>query len=112
MSNIIDKLNEVSGQESHNLRYYGKDDMGTYYNMGSFINHFEEINKYFSKDLSDLNNVDDFVDFMWLNELINYEQIRDEIKTEKQSVFDSVLKLAKERCSKYLSKDIITFINI
>ncbi len=80
--NIINFLEKQKASAS--LIYYGKEDLASGYQIKILVDHEQEINKYYNEKKFDINNVDDYIDFLFidmcskLSEMISY--VRDDIK--------------------------------
>lgn len=80
--NIIKFLEKQKASAS--LTYYGKEDLISNYQIKILVDHEQEINEYYSKKSYDINDIDDYIDFLFvdmcskLSEMVLY--VRDDIK--------------------------------
>lgn len=80
--NIIKFLEKQNASAS--LTYYGKEDLISNYQIKILVDHEQEINEYYSKKSYEINNIDDYIDFLFvdmcsnLSEMVLY--VRDDIK--------------------------------
>ena len=116
--NIINYLKEQKASAS--LTYYGKDDMATGYQIKVLVDHEQEINKYYNKKSFDINNIDDYIDFLFvdmcskLSEMIPFvrEDIKEKIDTEVKYLTDIRKKYKNSACNKYIKDNFNVILNI
>lgn len=116
--NIINLLKEQKASAS--LTYYGKDDMATGFQIKVLVDHEQEINKYFNEKSFDINNIDDYIDFLFvdmcskLSEMIPFvrEDIKEKIDTEVKYLTDIRKKYKNSACNKYIKDNFNVILNI
>lgn len=116
--NIINFLKEQKASVS--LTYYGKDDMATGYQIKVLVDHEQEINKYYNEKSFDINNIDDYIDFLFvdmcskLSEMIPFvrEDIKEKIDTEVKYLTDIRKKYKNSACNKYIKDNFNVILNI
>ena len=116
--NIINFLKEQKASAS--LTYYGKDDMATGYQIKVLVDHEQEINKYYNKKSFDINNIDDYIDFLFvdmcskLSEMIPFvrEDIKEKVETEAKYLTDIRKKYKNSACNKYIKNNFNVILNI
>ena len=116
--NIIDFLKEQKASAS--LIYYGKDDMATAYQIKILIDHEQEINEYYNKKSFDINNVDDYIDFLFVDMCSKLSEIipivRDDVKEKAQIEVDYLNDIRKKyrysNCNKFIKHNFDTLLNI
>ena len=116
--NIINFLKEQKA--SAQLTYYGKDDMATGYQIKVLVDHEQKINKYYNKKSFDINNIDDYIDFLFvdmcskLSEMIPFvrEDIKEKVETEVKYLTDIRKKYKNSACNKYIKNNFNIILNI
>ena len=116
--NIINFLKEQKASAS--LTYYGKDDMATVYQIKVLVDHEQEINEYYNKKSFDINNIDDYIDFLFvdmyskLSEIIPLvrDDIKDKVQIEVNYLNDIRKKYRDSDCNKYIKNNFGTVLNI
>jgi len=116
--NIINFLKEQKASAS--LTYYGKDDMATGYQIKVLVDHEQEINKYYNEKSYDINNIDDYIDFLFvdmcskLSEMIPFvrEDIKEKVETEAKYLTDIRKKYKNSACNKYIKNNFNVILNI
>ena len=116
--NIINFLKEQKASAS--LTYYGKDDMATVYQIKVLVDHEQEINEYYNKKSFDINNIDDYIDFLFvdmyskLSEIIPLvrDDIKDNVQIEVNYLNDIRKKYRDSDCNKYIKNNFGTVLNI
>lgn len=116
--NIINFLKEQKASAS--LIYYGKDDMATGYQIKVLVDHEQEINEYYNKKSFDINNIDDYIDFLFvdmyskLSEIIPLvrDDIKDKVQIEVNYLNDIRKKYRDSDCNKYIKYNFDTVLNI
>ena len=116
--NIINFLKEQKASAS--LIYYGKDDMATGYQIKVLVDHEQEINEYYNKKSFDINNIDDYIDFLFvdmyskLSEIIPLlrDDIKDKVQIEVNYLNDIRKKYRDSDCNKYIKHNFDTVLNI
>lgn len=116
--NIINFLKEQKASAS--LTYYGKDDMATGYQIKVLIDHEQEINEYYNEKSFDINNIDDYIDFLFvdmysrLSEIIPLvrDDIKDKVQIEVNYLNDIRKKYRYSNCNKYIKHNFDTVLNI
>lgn len=116
--NIINFLKEQKASAS--LTYYGKDDMATGYQIKVLVDHEQEINEYYNEKSFDINNIDDYIDFLFvdmyskLSEIIPLvrDDIKDKVQIEVNYLNDIRKKYKYSDCNKYIKHNFDTVLNI
>lgn len=116
--NIINFLKEQKA--SVLLTYYGKDDMATGYQIKVLVDHEQEINEYYNKKSFDINNIDDYIDFLFvdtyskLSEIIPLvrDDIKEKVQIEVNHLNDIRKKYRDSDCNKYIKHNFDTVLNI
>lgn len=116
--NIINFLKEQKASAS--LTYYGKDDMATGYQIKVLVDHEQEINEYYNEKSFDINNIDDYIDFLFvdmysrLSEIIPLvrDDIKDKVQIEVNYLNDIRKKYRYSDCNKYIKHNFDTVLNI
>lgn len=116
--NIINFLKEQKASAS--LIYYGKDDMATGYQIKVLVDNEQEINEYYNKKSFDINNIDDYIDFLFvdmyskLSEIIPLlrDDIKDKVQIEVNYLNDIRKKYRDSDCNKYIKHNFDTVLNI
>lgn len=116
--NIINFLKEQKASAS--LTYYGKNDMATGYQIKVLVDHEQEINEYYNKKSFDINNIDDYIDFLFvdmyskLSEIIPLvrEDIKEKVQIEVNYLSDIRKKYRDSDCNKYIKNNFDTVLNI
>lgn len=107
--NILDIINE--GRNYYNFEYYGLNDMATGIEAGTLINKHDEIIDYFSKKQPKLNNIDDFIDYMFIRKFAQFKEVSPHIKPENKEAFDQTLKFIENRFADYKIKELLDYVN-
>lgn len=116
--NIINFLKEQKASAS--LIYYGKDDMATGYQIKVLVDYEQEINEYYNKKSFDINNIDDYIDFLFvdmyskLSEIIPLvrDDIKEKVQIEVNHLNDIRKKYKDSDCNKYIKHNFDTVLNI
>lgn len=116
--NIINFLKEQKASAS--LIYYGKDDMATGYQIKVLVDYEQEINEYYNKKSFDINNIDDYIDFLFvdmyskLSEIIPLvrDDIKEKVQIEVNHLNDIRKKYRDSDCNKYIKHNFDTVLNI
>lgn len=116
--NIINFLKEQKASAS--LIYYGKDDMATGYQIKVLVDYEQEINEYYNKKIFDINNIDDYIDFLFVDMYSKHSEIiplvRDDIKDKVQIELNYLNDIRKKYrdsdCNKYIKHNFDTVLNI
>ena len=116
--NIIKFLKEQKASAS--LTYYGKEDMATGYQIKVLVDHEQQINEYYSKKSFNINNIDDYIDFLFIDMCSKLSEIipsvRNDIKhkVEKEIVYltDIRKKYKNSDLNKYVRNNFNVILNI
>ena len=109
LMNILQKINE--DKDYYSFEYYGLNDMATGIEAGTLINKSEEIKGYFQDKELKLNDIDSFIDFMFVKKFIQFKELSPYIKPENKEVFDEMISFLEQINGKYQVKDIIKYVN-
>lgn len=115
--NIINFLKEQKASVS--LNYYGKGDMATSYQIRILVEHEEEIKEYYNKKSFDINNVDDYIDFLFVNMYSKFseiipmvrEDINEKVEREVNYLTDIRKKYKNSDCNKYIKNNFNILLN-
>ena len=107
--NILDIINE--GRDYYNFEYYGLNDMATGIEAGTLINKQSEIINYFTKKQTELSNLDDFIDYMFMKKFVQFREVSPHIKPESKEMFDKTLEFLEKKFAGYKIKDLISYVN-
>lgn len=116
--NIINLLNEQKASAS--LTYYGKEDMATGYQIKVLVDYEQQINEYYSKKSSNINNIDDYIDFLFIDMCSKLAEViplvRNDVKckVEKEIIFLTGIrrKYKNSDLNKYVRNNFNVILNI
>ena len=107
--NILEVINE--GKEYYNFEYFGLNDMATGIEAGTLIDKQDEIIKYFTDKKCQLNNLDDFINYMFIKKFVQFREVSPHIKPEMKDTFDKTLEFLETKFTEYKTKELISYIN-
>lgn len=92
------------------IRYYGINDMATGFEVKNILENRELINNYLKKIKFTISNLDEYIDYLYLRCIVNYEEIIPYVREDIRDEFsDQIIKM-KRIYSKYSEKDLALFV--
>lgn len=92
------------------IRYYGINDMATGFEVKNIIENRELINNYLKTIKFTISNLDEYIDYLYLRCIVNYEEIIPYVREDIRDEFsDQIIKM-KRIYSKYSEKDLALFV--
>ncbi|MDR3021677.1 MAG: hypothetical protein LBU60_03255 [Clostridiales bacterium] len=104
MNNIYTTLNQ---SVKAGFNYYG---LATSYEVTQLINNGDKIAMYFQDKDCQVNNLDDFIDFLFLKKSIQFKPLSMNISQEKVDVFNGVICDIEVALGKYKKGDVYRFL--
>lgn len=106
--NIIKLLkdNDVTSK----IRYYGINDMATGFEVKNILENSELISKYLKGTKSTINNLDEYIDFLYLRCMAQYDEIVPDVREDIRDAFAKQIAEMKRLYSKYEQKDLARFV--
>ena len=116
--NIINFLKEEKASVS--LTYYGKNDIATSYQIKVLVEYEKEINEYYNKKGFEINNIDDYIDFLFVDmyskllEVIPLvrDDLKEKVEIEVNYLKDIRKKYKNSDCNKYIRNNFAFVLNI
>lgn len=92
------------------IRYYGINDMATGFEVKNILENRELINNYLKTIKFTISNLDEYIDYLYLRCIVNYEEIIPYVREDIRDEFsDQIIKM-KRIYSKYSEKDLALFV--
>ena len=106
--NIIKLLkdNDVTSK----IRYYGINDMATGFEVKNILQNSELIGNYLKGIKCTINNLDEYIDFLYLRCMAKYDEIVPDVREDIRDDFAKQIDEMKRLYSKYEQKDIARFV--
>ncbi len=109
--NIIKKLNDEKNAIL-TLKKYSNSDLSTPHTIKIFFENFMYIQAHYSTKLDfKFNTIEEYIDYLFLNYLAEYEELSDNIIDEYKEEFHAIMNWTKSILLKYKNSDLIDFIS-
>jgi hypothetical protein len=92
------------------IRYYGTNDMASSFEVKNIIENYEAINKYLEKLKPNINNIDQYIDYLYLRCMSQYDEVIPLVKENLQELLTSEVSIFKQKYLEYQKKDLIKFV--
>ena len=106
--NILEKLNEKDIKLD--IRYYGVEDFSTGIKVKKLLDGKEIILEHYNN--KNIDNINDYIDYVFLNFIMNFEEVMPYIKEEKKEEFLEFFKKCQLVYKEYKLKDVINYIKL
>ncbi|SET16955.1 hypothetical protein SAMN05421676_103110 [Salinibacillus kushneri] len=105
-------LKFISEERHFTLINYGPNDLSTGYNIHKLMDNSTEIISYYTaKEKTVINNIDDYIDLLFLDFVKSFDEFVDIIKPPHNATIKNIINYASAFRLDYKNKQIITFIN-
>lgn len=101
----------IDVSELDSLRYYGLNDYSTGMDLKKLIKNHEKIIEYFKDSKFEINNVEQYVDYLFILKITKMKEITDIADFEGKNVFMNLFNNIEKIYKKYNKKDVIQYIN-
>ncbi len=106
--NIVELLKDK--ESTATLLYYGKNDMASGFQVKTLVDNFDEINNYYNNKTSKIDNLDDYIDYIFIDTFSQLKEIipmvREDLKKKVSTIIDIIIKVKE----KYKISDINRYI--
>ena len=106
--NIVELLKDKKSTVT--LLYYGKNDMASGFQVKTLADNFEEINNYYNNKIFKINNLDDYIDYIFIDTFSQLKEIlpmvREDLKKKVSTIIDIIIEVKE----KYKTSDINRYI--
>ena len=92
------------------IRFYDINDMTTEYAVKNLMENKDLINEYFKKNEFKVTTIDEYIDYLYLRCMAQYEAIIPSIKEEIREEFCNQIAEIKDFFSKYQNRDLVLFL--
>lgn len=106
--NIIKLLSENNAMMV--IHYYGINDFGTGFAIRKIIENSDLIINYYKDKDCSISYIDEYIDYLFLKYIINFDEIISIINDEYKELFSNIISVMKNKYSNYLDKDLAKYI--
>lgn len=92
------------------IRYYGINDMATGFEVKNILENRDLINNYLKKIKFTISTLDEYIDYLYLRCIVNYEEIIPYVREDVRDEFSNQIFKMKKVYSKYREKDLALFV--